>query len=137
MTDTTHEAPDDLMERARELLVGVTDGPWQTDEGGEVGHYGHTLFQWPVYSDQSNPDRIHADMRFVAEARELVPAMADRIEELEAKLASAEDIIHIVASDTWSERIGEAVDLSCEYLAAVAEPHKLKGQDDEVLRTRP
>ena len=49
---------------------------------------------------------------------------ADRIEELEAKLAKAEVIIHIIASDKWDERLGEAVDLSCEYLA------ELKGQDD-------
>jgi hypothetical protein len=42
---------------------------------------------------------------------------ADRIEELEGKLAKAEVIIHIIASDKWDERLGEAVDLSCEYLA--------------------
>lgn len=45
-----------------------------------------------------------------------------RIEELEAKLAKAEIIIRIVASDKWDERLGEAVDLSCEYLA------ELKGE---------
>ena len=74
-----------------------------------------------------------------------VHEMADRIEELEAeleywrkdsadawdkceenrlKLAKAEVIVHIIASDKWDERLGEAVDLSCEYLA------ELKGQDD-------
>ena len=42
---------------------------------------------------------------------------ADRIEELEAKLANAEVIIRIIASDKWDERLGEAVDLACEYLA--------------------
>jgi len=66
---------------------------------------------------------------------------ADRIEELEAKglanrvaimrleakLAKAEVIVRIIASDKWGERLGEAVDLSCEYLA------ELKGQDDAVL----
>ena len=67
--------------------------------------------------------------------------MIDRIEELEAKglanrvaimrleakLAKAEVIVRIIASDKWGERLGEAVDLSCEYLA------ELKGQDDAVL----
>jgi len=49
----------------------------------------------------------------------------NRIEELEAKLAKAEVVVRIVASAEWDERLGEAVDLSCEYLA------ELKGQDDE------
>lgn len=50
---------------------------------------------------------------------------SDRIKELEAKLAKAEVVVRIVASAEWDERLGEAVDLSCEYLA------ELKGQDDE------
>jgi hypothetical protein len=40
----------------------------------------------------------------------------------EAKLAKAEIIIRIIASDKWDERLGEAADLSCEYLA------ELKGE---------
>ena len=36
---------------------------------------------------------------------------------LEAKLAKAEVIVRIIASAEFDERIGEAVDLSCEYLA--------------------
>jgi hypothetical protein len=47
---------------------------------------------------------------------------ADRIEELEAKLAKVEVIFHIIASDKWDERLGEAVDLACEYIA------ELKGE---------
>jgi nicotinamide riboside kinase len=46
---------------------------------------------------------------------------ADAIEELEAKLAKAEIIIRIIASDKWDERLGEAVDLACEYLAELKE----------------
>ena len=56
------------------------------------------------------------------DVRRVMLAQADRIEELEAKLANAEVIIRIIASDKWDERLGEAVDLSCEYLA------ELKGQ---------
>lgn len=41
----------------------------------------------------------------------------DRIKPLEAKLAKAEVIVRIIASAEFDERIGEAVDLSCEYLA--------------------
>ena len=48
-----------------------------------------------------------------------------RAEAAEAKLAKAEVIIRIIASDKWDERLGEAVDLSCEYLA------ELKGDSDD------
>ena len=51
--------------------------------------------------------------------------MADRIEELEGRLAKAEVIVRIIASDKWEERLGEAVDLSCEYLA------ELMGDEDD------
>ena len=51
--------------------------------------------------------------------------MADRIEELEDMLEKAEVIVRIIASDKWEERLGEAVDLSCEYLA------ELMGDDDD------
>jgi hypothetical protein len=50
---------------------------------------------------------------------------ADRIEELEDRLAKAEVIVRIIASDKWDERLGETVDLSCEYLA------ELKGETDD------
>jgi hypothetical protein len=46
-------------------------------------------------------------------------------EELEARLARAEVIVRIIASDKWDERLGEAVDLSCEYLA------ELMGDEDD------
>ena len=49
----------------------------------------------------------------------------DRIKELETQLAKAEVVVRIVASAEWDERLGEAVDLSCEYLA------ERKGQEDE------
>ena len=51
--------------------------------------------------------------------------MADRIEELESRLEKAEVIVRIIASDKWDERLGEAVDLSCEYLA------ELMGDEDD------
>ena len=48
-----------------------------------------------------------------------------RIEELEAKLAKAEIIVRIIASAEFDKRLGEAVDLSCEYLAELT-----GGKDD-------
>jgi hypothetical protein len=48
-----------------------------------------------------------------------VQVVADRIEELEAKLAKVEHIVRILASAEWDDRLGEAVDLACAYLAEV------------------
>lgn len=57
---------DNLIKRAREALDGVTPGPGDSD--------------WFVRTD-------HPDARFIAAARDLVPAMIDRIEALEAEVA--------------------------------------------------
>ena len=54
----------------------------------------------------------------------LAPALVEN-GELKAKLAKAEVIVRIIASDKWDERLGEAVDLSCEYLA------ELMGDEDD------
>jgi len=51
----------------------------------------------------------------------LAERAADRIEELEAKLAKAEYVVLILASAEWDDRLGEAVDLACAYLAEVGE----------------
>ena len=65
-----------------------------------------------------------SDMSVLSQSR--TPADALRhIEELEARLAKAEVIVRIIASDKWDERLGEAVDLSCEYLA------ELMGDEDD------
>jgi len=50
---------------------------------------------------------------------------ADRIEELEDALTKTEMIVRIIASSDGYSRFGEAVDLSCEYLA------ELTGGKDE------
>ena len=49
----------------------------------------------------------------------------DCIKELQSRLAKAEVIVRIIASDKWDERLGEAADLSCEYLA------ELMGDEDD------
>ena len=83
---------DDLVKRARDALNGVTEGPWID--------YEFSADHWVAFkSDDSGPamrigswhDQREANARFIAASRDLVPAMADRIEELEAKLAKAVD----------------------------------------------
>jgi len=61
-----------------------------------------------VIADTGDDPEIMAASRAEWAARALVA---------EAKLAKAEIIIRIIASDKWDERLGEAVDLACEYLA--------------------
>lgn len=71
-----------------------------------------------------------AERALAAEARnkelalELL-AVHTQAQEANDRLAKAEVIVRIIASDQWDERLGEAVDLSCEYLA------ELMGDDDD------
>jgi hypothetical protein len=46
---------------------------------------------------------------------------AEAYRDLEANLAKAEHIVRILASAEWDDRLGEAVDLACAYLAEVDE----------------
>lgn len=122
---------DDLVKRARDVLNGATPGPWERDMS----------YQWPskvrsldekhrhrwVVDVSSFPDSTHtiSDARFIAASRELVPAMADRIEDLEAKLAKA-----VAAWMEWSNCDAEVlIDAAIERMNnAVAE---LTGGKDE------
>lgn len=94
---------DDLVKRAREALDGVTAGPWKAfidDSGGQWAGWPlsidatnitdktvvRTGGQWPYEWDaKTSQDEAVANARFIAASRELVPAMADRIEALEAE----------------------------------------------------
>ena len=78
----------------------------------------------PVHRQKHDDDFYLVDRKaFPGKGTEYV--RADRIEELEGRLAKAEVIVRIIASDKWEERLGEAVDLSCEYLA------ELMGDEDD------
>lgn len=90
---------DDLVKRAREVLNGVTPGPWIVEYkqgdmrllmGNDCKMCDTTYYPW-------TPDEP-ADWEFIATSRELVPAMADRIEELEAKLAKAVEALRFYGS---------------------------------------
>jgi transcription elongation GreA/GreB family factor len=48
-------------------------------------------------------------------------AMADRIEELEAKLAKAMIVVEMIASADVDVVLGQAVDLSCEIIGDLME----------------
>ena len=69
--------------------IGTPPDGWSIDVGGEVHRYGSTIFAWPEHSDQSNPDKIYADMR-----------RGSRIPNMEAEILQLrEALTHIDALD--------------------------------------
>lgn len=76
----------DLIQRAREALVDVTPGPWKAVAAGQADDLNEVVRPDPF---QSIADVEGSDARFIAAARDLVPAMADRIAAQEALLREA------------------------------------------------
>jgi len=84
---------DYLVKQAREVLEDVTAGPWEivfdrhTWNWLEVDGPSFKIGAPTRATDLSFADEIQRkkDARFIAASRQLVPAMVDRIEELEAK----------------------------------------------------
>ena len=87
----------DLIRRAREALVDVTPGPWDAalEHGGDgivASIQEESRFVAVIYNATETPEREpmrFANARFIAAARDLVPAMADRLEAQEALLREA------------------------------------------------
>ena len=97
----------DLIQRAREALVDVTPGPWAVDAEDQgvawgmsysVHRHGNILYEIADTVCEEN------DARFIAVARDLVPAMADRLEAQEALLrevmAALGKLHHAVCGET-------------------------------------
>ncbi len=110
---------DDLIRRAREALVDVTPGPWRHDghtgvmASGSVDTYSGPVWATIIRAEQTSemdgdgrswetsgdPD---ANARFIAAARELVPAMVDRLEAQEALLKEALEALEFYGNpDAW------------------------------------
>ena len=97
----------DLIQRAREALVDVTPGPWKEFiDDSSVQWAGWPLSidatsiedkcvvrtggQWPYEWDtKTSQHEACANARFIATARDLVPALADRLAAQEALLKEA------------------------------------------------
>lgn len=88
---------DDLVKQARASLVGVTLGPFVHDAQMPANVYsddatGSIVATCKGFKYAPRPEaEQNANARFFAAARQLVPAMADRIEALEALLAAMRD----------------------------------------------
>ena len=79
---------DDLIQRAREALVDVTPGPWRAS--WESVDPDWAIVTGPGGGIVSNVnDAEQPNARFIAVARDLVPALADRLEAQEALLREA------------------------------------------------
>ena len=110
----------DLIRRAREALVNVTPGPWVMETVRTSCGTCHRIGPFPrpayaskpegwacVYDDYppgvGSPDLL-ANSRFIAAARDLVPAMAARLEAQEALLREAMEVLgklhHAVCGET-------------------------------------
>lgn len=85
----------DLIHRAREALVNVTPGPWAAGTAQWPEQVGCCPLVGRPYSvhgtdfHNTAAATTRANARFIAAARDLVPAMADRIEAREALLREA------------------------------------------------
>lgn len=82
---------DDITDRARAALEGVTDGPW-----GTYGDGTHEVYQEPTGDDEGQYICYQvvrtADARFIAAARTLVPELRAEVERLRGAL---KDLIEV------------------------------------------
>ena len=129
---------DDLVKRADAALKDVTPGPWvfgNTGEeqrlilGGSSERYvaNVQIYQTPRHMGAWDEPEREANARFIAAARELVPAMRDRIEadvkriaELERMLVVCEECGLAIEEDAVEQRArAEAAEARVKELEAV------------------
>ena len=119
----------DLVKQAREALNGVTPGPWeQSHRSGKDGMWRTQVYpandvtneiatlSWHVVKihDGMCTDRAE-NAAFIAAARDLVPAMADRIESLEAANAAMRKVLWM--ADEWMKHGGDECTAADEFRA--------------------
>jgi hypothetical protein len=77
----------DIIDRAKHLLEGVTDGPWKWDEWPDCSQIGSPTGQLlAVTPSVLMREQSSTDARFIAATRELVPALVAEIERLRTEL---------------------------------------------------
>jgi hypothetical protein len=106
--DAAMTAPDITPENVARMLEGVTPGPWcvvkrysficHKDTWQVVWYVPNSTALATVLDTGGDAASDEADARFIAWAREAVPALAARLAEVEAELAASE-VSHTAASD--------------------------------------
>ena len=129
---------DDLVKRADEVLKGVTPGPWAAGSA-----------QWPEQVGccplVGRPFSVHgtdfhnvaaattrANARFIAAARELVPAMRDRIEADAKRIAELD--AQLVTCRKYRDAYAECDRVGTQALRAAEA--RVKVLEDEIKRLR-
>lgn len=82
------------------LMDGVTPGPWEAVAAGQADDLNEVVAYKPTFS--SIADAEGANARFIAAARDLVPALAARLAEVEAE---RDQIIE--AKTNWNVRAND------------------------------
>jgi len=93
-----------------------TPGDWSTDEGGEVHQHGSTIFAWPQYSDQSDLEKLFADLRRGARVPQL-----ERIALAAQELAEAAYLaLSLIDQDNLENKAGwDSLDATASHAITV------------------
>ncbi|WP_234796337.1 hypothetical protein [Mycobacteroides chelonae] len=98
----------ELIERAKALLEGVTEGVWAVDpvRGGHYGVRGgkyqlqvvYAHSDWEGYGNGSTK----ADAEFIAASRQLVPELIAEVERLAEQLADMANYADLLRHGAWN-----------------------------------
>ena len=107
----------DLVERANEAMSGVSEGPWQQGEALDGA-----VFNWHLPPDHPRAmicyDALPGDAYFIAESRQLVPALAAEVARLTALLREAEEVVRSASLFVSPSAASKAA----SFLASLQEP---------------
>ena len=101
---------DDVVKRAAEVLEGVTPGPWKQGKNNPDRVSCNGRYIANCDPTHANHPTVEANARFIAAARDLVPAMAADITALRDKLATVLDR----AAETHGAQAAEITALRAE-----------------------
>jgi hypothetical protein len=84
----------DIVDRATELLEGVTDEPWTWDEWPDCSQIGRPTGQLLAVTPSVLREQSSTDARFIAATRELVPALVAEVQRLRTELTQHCQVQH-------------------------------------------
>ncbi|WP_085142984.1 hypothetical protein [Mycolicibacterium conceptionense] len=105
----------DVVERAKAVLAGVTEGPWSAIPGDRY-YFGSATNVW---TEHGRGRLIAGDLHkpnaeFIAQARTLVPELVAEVERLREGIERVRDVVHEHATRGIGQRILDALAVSDE-----------------------